>query len=445
MRERWKSGVPKWIEDYHNQFPNLLNADRTIPEKLVLREQSLSVAVEVSENQIRCPYCQSIHRKDELGSDCSKCGRVIQISGFNPVVPKSLKTYQIVKLLGIGGYAQVFKAWDPVHQRMIVLKTPISSNVAWGQVDRIEREVEIVSQLQDPNIVKIYDYHINENPAHSYIVYQYIKGPVLTDTYLAKKSYFVELARLMATIADSVHYAHKNQIIHRDLKPRNILLTRNGSPVISDFGLARFSHYSRHNRKTFPGQLIGTVEYMSPEQICGTEIDCRTDIYSLGVILYRLLTGRVPFCHTEFFELRKRICESQPISPSSINSKIPKGLERVCLRALAKERHERYASAADLSKDLQRYLEGKSVFARPASPARRFVYWLRLNMLRTLIWVLFVFLSLTCLVLAYIVVQQKFHEKEVVVMQEKSRQELMEIPSPYQKRHRVEKVNYNKN
>ena len=404
MRERWKLGKPKWIEDYLDQFSNLLNSDGLIPEKLILREQSLSVAVDVSENQIRCPYCQSIHVKDAVVNDCSNCGRIIHISSFNPVVPKSLRNYQIVKLMGIGGYAKVYKAWDTDHQRMVAIKVPIFSNVAWLHVDRIQREVEIVSKLQNPNIVKIYDYHINENPVLSYVVYQYVRGPVLTGSHLVKETYFADLARLMATVADSVHYAHKNKIIHRDLKPRNILLNTDGTPVISDFGLARFSDYTGHRRKTFPGQLVGTVDYMSPEQICGTDIDYRTDIYSLGVVLYKLLTGRVPFRSKDFFELRKQICEDQPVAPSSIDFEIPEGLERICLRALAKEPWRRYATAADFAKDLKRYVEGKRVIAKPSGPFKRLIMWMSLNRFRTLMGVLFLSLFLTCTVLTYMII-----------------------------------------
>ena len=403
MRERWKKGEPKWIEDYLVQFPKLLNPDRTIPETLILREQSLSIAIKVSSTQFRCPYCQSILNQDKVRNNCTHCGRVIPVDGIAPAIPRSIKSYQIIKALGIGGYAKVFKAWDPIHQRLVAIKVPVSSRVAWARVDRIEREVEIVSKLQDPHIVKIFDFHINENPACSFVVYQYIKGPILTGSLHAKIHGYPKLAITMATITGAVHYAHKNNIIHRDLKPGNILMDNNGHPVVSDFGLARFSHYSSHDTKTFPGQIVGTVHYMSPEQISGKDIDHRTDVYSLGVILYRFLTGRVPFGGKNFFQLRQQICLTKPVPPCLINRTIPEQLQRICLRALEKEPRNRYASAADLGNDLKRYLTGKKVVAKPAGPARRLLSWVCLNKLKTLTGALFALLLVTCTMLTFMI------------------------------------------
>ena len=401
MREWWKIGKPKWIEDYLARFSELLGSDGTIPENLIRREQSLSLAITVDKNRIRCPYCHFNHDNEKAGSDCSRCGRMIEVAGNSQATPISLKNYQIIKLLGIGGYAKVFKAWDPTYQRLVALKLPKSSSVAWGRVDRIEREVQVVSNLQNPNIVEIYDYHIDENPGRSYIVYRYIAGPVLMTPQPGQKINYPQLIKLMITVTNAVHYAHRKNVIHRDLKPRNILIDSQGNPVVADFGLARFSHYSRRCTKTFPGELIGSVHYMSPEQISGLNLDHRTDVYSLGVILYRLLTGKVPFSHKDFFQLRKQICVKKPVPPRSINATIPKGIERICLRALEKDPWSRYATAADLARDLTRYLAGKKVVAKPAGSGKRLMMWVNANKQRTLVAALFVFLMVTCAVLTY--------------------------------------------
>ena len=406
MTKHWSSGKAKWLQDYLKVYPELLESDRRVPDDLVVREKTLSVATVISEKKIRCPYCQTIQDNgDRNHGDCFNCGRIIQKNWSRVTIPEEIGDYQIIKLLGVGGYGKVCKAWDTVHCRMVAIKIPLASALGFSRIDRFRREAQIASSLDHPNIVQIYDYHIDDDPTDSYITYQYINGMILTGIWKDAKDDLAKLAKLVMEVAQAVHYAHKKRVVHRDLKPSNILIDANNRPLVSDFGLARLNQFRKNEGRTVEGQIVGTLEYMAPEQLQGREVDFRSDIYSLGVILYKLLTGRVPFRSNNNQILKKQICADNPILPSVINSKIPSELDKVCLRAIAKQPSQRYGTAYDLAEDLKRYLAGRRVQDKPAMAVKRLWSWCRWNPKYALLRAtLLVLPLLICFLLAHIAI-----------------------------------------
>ena len=404
MTKHWSAGNPHWLQDYLETYPELLESDQRIPKDLVNREKSLSVAAVISEKKIRCPYCQSIQDKEEKNyGDCSNCGRIIQKNWSRATVPEKIEQYQIIKLLGVGGYGKVCKAWDTVHCRMVAIKIPLVSKLGFSKIDRFRREAHIASKLNHPNIVTIYDYHIDSDPAHSYICYQYVNGMVLTGIRKDEQNDLEKLVNIVIAVLRAVDYAHSKRIIHRDLKPANILIDSEGNPLVSDFGLARLIKFVSDDGRTGEGHLVGTLEYMAPEQILGKEVDFRTDIFSLGVVFYTLLTGRVPFQNNDFRRLKKQICEEIPALPSAINNKIPRALDQVCLRAMAKQPWQRYGTPDDFANDLKRYLDGKAVHAKTPFILKRIGLWCWWNPRAAVIRItLLVLPVVVCFLLVYI-------------------------------------------
>ena len=267
---------------------------------------------------------------------------------------KRFGRYRIIEEIGRGGMGKVFKAQDEQLQRIVALKILNRStlNVNEG-IERFLREGRMMAKLHHPNIAIIYDMgHENEQP---FLAMEFITGQSLKQYIKSGSANIPIIVKIMSKICDAVHYAHLQGVVHRDLKPGNVLLDVNLEPKVLDFGLAK--SLEGQSDLSQDGQILGTIKYMSPEQANGDleKIDAVSDVYSLGAVLYELLTGRAPFAEGSVANLFYQILNQEVEPPSKFNSKIPKELDRVCLKALSKNKDTRYQNAELFRRDLTRY------------------------------------------------------------------------------------------
>jgi tetratricopeptide (TPR) repeat protein len=271
--------------------------------------------------------------------------------------------FEILGELGHGGMGIVYKARHVRLKRLVALKM---IRDGWHgnpvQLARFEIEAEAVARLNHPNIVRIYE--IGRTGRVPYVVLELLEGGTLKHRLAGTPQPVREAASLLSTLARAVHAAHAADILHRDLKPSNVLFDRQDIPKIADFGLAKRLEVEEGETQT--GQVIGTPSYMSPEQAKGwdREIGPASDIYSLGAILYEMLTGRPPFKGTTSSETLKLVLEEEPVPPSRLRPKLPFDLETICLKCIARDPRKRYANALALAEDLDRYLAGEPILAR---------------------------------------------------------------------------------
>ncbi len=267
---------------------------------------------------------------------------------------QTIGKYRIVAQLGRGGMAQVYKAYQPGLDRYVALKV-LRSHLADDRdfIGRFEREAAAVARLRHPNIVQVYDFDVEGD--QYYMVMEYVEGPTLK-AELKERSihgqFFTlpETARIFDALVSAIDYAHSRGMVHRDLKPANIMFTNDGQAVLTDFGIARMMG---DTDITVTGQIMGTPAYMSPEQGQGERGDERSDIYSLGVILYEMVTGRVPFeADTPFAIIMKHIGDPLP-PPSAINPLVMEAVEQVICRALRKDPDDRYQTASEMAQALR--------------------------------------------------------------------------------------------
>jgi class 3 adenylate cyclase/tetratricopeptide (TPR) repeat protein len=270
-------------------------------------------------------------------------------------LPKFFGRYQVRELRGRGGFGEVYIGFDPQLNRQVAIKVPRLNGKLAEQ--KFLLEARQLAQLNHPGIVTVYDAGVQDRKF--YIVSDYIQGISLNDWLNNYQPTWREATRIIVAIADALAYSHAHRTIHRDVKPDNIILQDNKTPVLVDFGLA-ISDETPGEAEL--GCISGTPVYMSPEQAAGIghRIDGRTDIYSLGVVLYRMLCGRLPFRAACTSELFRQIREDAPQPPRQLVADIPTGLERICLKAMAKQQDDRYTTAADMARDLLALLETSS-------------------------------------------------------------------------------------
>jgi eukaryotic-like serine/threonine-protein kinase len=286
--------------------------------------------------------------------------------------------YEILGELGRGGMGVVFKAQQAALNRMVALKVVKAGRLASeAELIRFQNEAEAVAQLDHPHIVPIYE--VGECRGQHFFSMKLISGTSLDRRAEHFASDPRATAKLVAVVAKAVHHAHQRGILHRDLKPANVLVDEMGEPHVTDFGLAKRLEGSQE--ATHSGALLGTPSYMSPEQASGSRgaISTATDVYGLGTILYALLAGRAPFAGTTLVDTLEMVRNQSPEAPSVLNSHVPRDLEVICLKCLEKEPGRRYQSALALAEDLERWLEGLPILARPVGMAARIWMWCQRN------------------------------------------------------------------
>jgi serine/threonine protein kinase len=267
-------------------------------------------------------------------------------------MPEMIGRYRVVRVLGEGSFGRVFLAADEELRRPVAIKVPHRDRVSSAKdIEAYLAEARTLARLDHPHIVPVHDVGKTDDGL-CYVVSKFIEGSDLVRRVAEGRLPFLESAVIIAQVAVALHHAHLKGLVHRDVKPANILLDTAGKPFLADFGLAlREEDFGRGTG------FAGTPIYMSPEQACGRghQVDGRSDIFSLGVVLYELLTGRRPFRGPSQAELLSQITSVEPRPPRQIDDAIPKELERVCLKALAKRASERYTTAGDMAEDLNNF------------------------------------------------------------------------------------------
>jgi len=331
--------------------------------------------------EVRCPQC---HTPMELAADtaltdltCESCGSHFSLvdntkSTRTAEALTTMGRFELVERLGMGGFGTVWKARDKELDRTVAIKIPRQGEMTAEEMEKFFREARAAAQLRHPNIVNVHE--VGRDGDSVYIVSTFVRGVTLGDWLTGQQLTNREAAELCNKIAEALHHAHEQGVIHRDLKPANIMMDLDGQPHLMDFGLAR--REIGEVTMTIEGQVLGTPSYMSPEQAQGEShaADRRSDVYSLGVILFQLLTGELPFRGNARMLMYQVIREEAP-SPRKLNSNVPKDLETITLKCLEKELGKRYQTAQELADELGRFLTGEPIHARPIGPFSRGWRW----------------------------------------------------------------------
>jgi formylglycine-generating enzyme required for sulfatase activity/tRNA A-37 threonylcarbamoyl transferase component Bud32 len=327
--------------------------------------------------------------------------------------------YEVLGELGRGGMGVVYKARQLKANRVVALKMTLGGRPPdLAERVRFQIEVEAIARLRHAHIVQLLE--AGEYNGQPYFSLEFCDGGSLDRALKARRPSADEAAALVEKLARAVHSAHQRGVVHRDLKPANVLLTEEGEPKVSDFGLAKRTDTDGNVSQS--GAVIGTPSYMAPEQAegKGREVGPATDVYALGAILYECFAGRPPFKGETAFDTVRRVLTEEPEPPSRLNPRVPSDLETICLKCLRKQPAERYGSAEELAEDLRRYREGEPIAARPAGVAERALKWARRRPAVASLVALAV--VLVCVVIASLGLISSHQHNEIVALVQKEQE-----------------------
>lgn len=335
--------------------------------------------------RIQCPNCHlgleivpDTPNKDIL---CPSCGSQLDLTVTTETVSYRTETrrtighFELLDQVGQGHFGAVWRARDTELQRIVAVKIPRTADLSPAEKEMFFREARTAAKLRHSNIVPIHE--VGNEDGTIFIVSDFIPGITLAEELRIGNPTFQQSAQWCATVADALDYAHENGVIHRDMKPGNVMLEKD-KPYVLDFGLAK--HEASDFTITTEGEILGTPAYMSPEQASGQSgsADRRCDVYSLGTVLYQMITGRKPF-QGGTRALMHQILHDEPTAPRKIKKEVPRDLETICLRAMAKEPGRRYPTTKEMADDLRRFLAGEAIRARPERWHEQSWRWARRN------------------------------------------------------------------
>lgn len=326
---------------------------------------------------MRCTRCDAELEPNNFGDLCPVCLLDAAWADEVDAAPGGFR-YDLIEEIAQGGMGVVYRAVQHGSHRQVAVKMIRAEHVTTpGALERFTAEVETVASLDHPNILPIYE--AGETDGRPFYSMKFADGGTLRELVASFRGRPRKAAQMIARIARAVHHAHQRGVLHRDLKPGNILLADAATPFVADFGIAKW--LERDSRLTIAIAALGTPHYMSPEQANNAPAGLTTsaDVYSLGAILYELLTGRPPFVADSALETLRLVTQTPPPPIRNSEPSVPKDLEVICLKCLAKEPGARYGSAAALADDLERWLEGRTIVARPANPPERIWRWAKRN------------------------------------------------------------------
>jgi len=382
---RWQAGDRVPAEEYLARYPSVAGDDEAAFELVYgeyLVRESLGEQPGPGEFLDRFPrFSEQFQRQLDLHSAFKAEGDETLLAQTEDVRSESdsvleFPGYEILGELGRGAMGVVFKARQRGLDRLVALKVIRAWQYADKDIaDRFRAEALAIARFQHPNLISVFE--IGEYQGQGFLALEFAPGGSLQQRLAAAPLEPRRAAELVESLAHGLHYAHQRGIVHRDLKPANVVLTEDGVPKVTDFGLAKLLETDSGLTRT--GDILGTPSYMAPEQARGRsgEISPATDVYALGAILYEILTGRPPFRGSTALSTLEQVASQDPLPPGKLQRHTPRDLETICLKCLEKEPWRRYASAAELADDLRRFLDGQPINARRIGWVGRGLKWCR--------------------------------------------------------------------
>jgi len=311
-------------------------------------------------------YARTVDMSRKTAEDISERAETISKKGFG--------RYKVVDKIAEGGFGIVYRAYDPQLDRIVALK--LLKLRTEDEIEHFQKEARLSAKLRHPNIISVHELGVLDG--RPYYTMDFIEGESLGDKFARGERLQMEEAfRIACSVADALDYAHSQGIIHRDVKPDNVFIDEAGRVYVGDFGIAK--EVRLEGRKATTSRIVGTPHYMSPEQANGEVLDARTDVWALGAMLYEMVCGVPPFQGDTAIEVFKKIWYKEPTPPRRLNPKLDRDAETIILKCLEKDADKRYPSASALKEDIERYMKGEAIKARPVGYVGRFLRRVRRN------------------------------------------------------------------